>query len=460
MSAALPAVQVDRLRKQMTLPPAQGPEASDVAQRAVKRLVKLQHGDGSWGWWENDAANPFMTVYALYGLTELSRGGFAVPPETTGRGVASLVRQIAAPGDTLAFWGGAQAGSEWNTRAFMLYALADAKPDAVDRTVLAAADAQMKKMNPYALAALGLAHVELSDRPGAEPLLAELRTRVTDEKTSAHWQGAAWHYRWMDDPIETTAYAVRFVHAMAPSDPLVARSVTWLRAQQHGSWFETTKDTAAAIAAIAEVVPISAGELNPHETVRVTLNGRELKRVRIDTAVLPRDQRSITVPLALVRRGGTLRFERAGTGGLSWSTEWLRYVHERTGALAETPFRVTRLYSSERGSTWRIGDEVSVDLTVEAATDSQYVAIEDPLPAGLEYQPRQHESGDDWSGLQFFDDRVLFFATRISASEPLHFRYTLRATTAGTFAAPAPSAYAMYGPPNTSQGLPATITIR
>jgi uncharacterized protein YfaS (alpha-2-macroglobulin family) len=460
MSAALPAVQVDRLRKQMALPPIEGPEPGDVATRAVNRLVKLQHSDGSWGWWENDAANPFMTAYALYGLTELSRGGFAVPPDTVDRGAASLVRQIAASGDTLAFWGGAQSGSEWNTRAFMLYALADAKPGSVDRTVLAAADAQAKKMNPYALAALGLAHLELSDRPGAEPVLAELRTRVTDEKTSAHWHGASWHYRWMDDPIETTAYAVRFVHAMAPADPLVMRAVTWLRAQQHGSWFETTKDTAAAIAAIAEVVPVSPDELKPHETIRVTLNGREVKRVRIDTAVLPRDQRSIAVPVTLLRGGGVLRFEREGTGGLSWSTEWLRYVHERSGMVAETPFRITRLYASERGNTWRVGDQVDVDVTVVAAEDSQYVAIEDPLPAGLEYQPRQHESGDDWSGLQFFDDRVLFFATRVSSNQPLHFRYTLRATTAGTFAAPAPSAYAMYGPPNTSTGLSATVTIR
>ena len=57
---------------------------------------------------------------------------------------------------------------------------------------------------------------------------------------------------------------------------------------------------------------------------------------------------------------------------------------------------------------------MDVDLTVTADEDAQFVAIEDPLPAGLAYQPRQHESGDGWSGLQFFDDRVVFFATRLS----------------------------------------------
>jgi alpha-2-macroglobulin len=460
MSAALPAVFVDRLRKRITLPPAEGPEPAQVAKRAVDRLVKLQHADGSWGWWEHDAANPFMTAYALYGLAELAREGYDVPPVTLSRGIDNLSRQIAASGDTLAFWGGAQPGSEWNTRAFMLYALADAKPAAVDRKVLAAADAHAKGMNPYALAVLGLAHVELADRAGAQPILSELLGRVTDDGTSAHWKGAAWHYRWMDDPIETTAYALRFVHAMTPADPRVAHAVNWLRAQQHGSWFETTKDTAAAIYAMVEAESVTSDELHPHETIRVTLDGREIKRVRIDAPVLPRDQRSIVLAPEAVRHGGTLRFEREGTGALAWSTDWTQFVPTPSAAAGQAPFRISRTYSAQRGNDWRIGDQVDVDVTVVATGDTQYVAIEDPMPAGLEYQPRQHESGDDWTGLQFFDDRVLFFADRMWKEHPLHFHYTLRATTVGTFAAPAPSAYAMYGPPNTSSGLSATVTIR
>jgi uncharacterized protein YfaS (alpha-2-macroglobulin family) len=62
--------------------------------------------------------------------------------------------------------------------------------------------------------------------------------------------------------------------------------------------------------------------------------------------------------------------------------------------------------------------------------------------------------------LQFFDDRAVFFATRLSARAPLHLHYQLRATTAGTFTAPAPTAYAMYGPPSTSAGQKSRITIR
>ncbi len=461
MSAALPAVYVDRMRKRIKLPPPEGPAPADVAKRAVDRLVKLQHADGSWGWWEHDAPNPFMTAYALYGLAELAHEGYPVPADTLARGVRNANAQMHAGGDTLAFWGGPQAGSEWNTRAFMLFALANAQPSAVDRDLLGKADARAKDVNAYALAVLGLAHVELGDRAGAQPLLAELLRRVTDDGTYAHWKGEGWHYRWQDDPIETTAYALRFVHAMTPDDPRVLRTVNWLRTQQHGSWFATTKDTAAAIYAMTEAVPVSSNELDPHETVRVTVDGRVVKTVRIDAPVLSRADASVLVPARLLRRGAVVRFEREGTGALSWSTDWTQYSHDKTNLVANDPdLRVERTYSRRGGNDWRVGDTVDVDVVVTAKAETQYVAVEDPLPAGLEYQPKQYASGDNWSGLQFFDDRVVFFTARLSTYYPLHLRYTLRATTAGSFTAPAPTAYAMYGPPSTATGTPANVTIR
>jgi len=460
MSAALPAIYVDRMRKRMNLPPADGPAPKDVAKRAVDRLVKLQHYDGSWGWWEHDHANPFMTAYALYGLAELAHDGYAVPADTLGNGVKSLARQAAGDTQSLALWGGRQSGSEWNTRAYMLFALADADPKAVDRDLLAKTDAQAKNLNAYALATLGLAHLELNDRAGAQPLLAELLQRTSDDGTYAQWKSGGWHYGWQDDPIETTAYALRFVHAMTPDDPRVARAVNWLRTQQHGSWWESTKDTAAAIYAMSEAVPLDEHELDPHETVRVTLDGRVVNSVRIDAPVLPRALASFTVPAKLLRRGGTLRFERAGTGALTWSTDWTQYVPALALAQLDPTFTVRRTYSTPGGNEWHVGDQIDVDLTVSANSDAQFVAVEDPLPAGLEYQPAQYQSGDDWSGLQFFDDRVVFFTDRIWANSAIHLHYTLRATTAGSFTAPATNVYAMYGPPLTSTGEEAKIRIR
>ncbi|HEY4442523.1 MAG TPA: hypothetical protein VGN14_18860, partial [Candidatus Elarobacter sp.] len=276
----------------------------------------------------------------------------------------------------------------------------------------------------------------------------------------SHWAGEGWHYRWEDDPIETTAYALRFLHAIAPHDPHVARVVNWLHAQQHGSWFVNTKDTAAAIYAMSEVLAMSSNELNPHETIRVTLDGHTIKTVRIDAPVLPRDQASIVIPARLLRHGGAVRFERDGTGSLAWSTDWVQYVRDLRASDLDPTFSVSRTYTTANGNDWRIGDMIDVNVAVTARADSQYVAVEDPFPAGLEYQPKQYESGDSWSGLQFFDDRAVFFTSRVWRGQTIRLHYTLRATTAGAFTAPAPTAYAMYGPAAAASGKPAQVTIR
>ncbi|HEY6236999.1 MAG TPA: hypothetical protein VIW69_17990 [Candidatus Elarobacter sp.] len=180
----------------------------------------------------------------------------------------------------------------------------------------------------------------------------------------------------------------------------------------------------------------------------------------VDAPLLARADASVVVPGRALRRGGTLRFEREGTGALYWSTAWTRYVRDASTAPSDAPFGIARTFGSADGNEWHVGDVVDVELTVTADEDAQFVAIEDPLPAGLAYQPRQHETGDDWSGLQFFDDRVVFFATRLSRNAPLRLHYRVRATTAGTFTAPPPTAFAMYGPPATAAGRPARITIR
>jgi len=94
--------------------------------------------------------------------------------------------------------------------------------------------------------------------------------------------------------------------------------------------------------------------------------------------------------------------------------------------------------------------------------ESWYVAIEDPLPGGLEglnerlnttsYVAR---SGYEESGTSFFydrygynnkevhDDRVVFFVTRLKAGKHT-FSYLARASQAGLFAALPARAYLMY----------------
>jgi uncharacterized protein YfaS (alpha-2-macroglobulin family) len=472
MSSVLPAAFLTRLAHRFALP-EENVRAETIADQAITRLHALQHDDGSWGWWEHDGAHPFMTAYALYGLSELRDAGYEVNSWDLQRGGQSLIAQLKAGNDdVLSLWGDHQAGAQWNTRAFMLFALARVQGTTMVRALFADTDAQAQSLNSYALAVLGLAHHFAGDDASARPLLDRLNARALDDGDFIHWQGATWHYAWEDDPVETTAYALRLNLALTPKSPRVSKIVAWLRSQERGSWWYTTKDTAAAIAAISESIESGSDEFTPHETVRVALDGKVVGSARFDSA-FPGADASVHIPAAQLANGGTLTLEREGRGAVYWSSDWTRYLpagrHAANDAEAsrlnhlpadlQTGIAIQRRYSVPHRGRWRVGDEVGVELRVHMKSDLQYVAIEDAFPAGLEYLPVQYETGMNWSGIQFFDDRAAFFVPSAKAGETVVLRYRLRAMTAGTFTAPPPVAYAMYGPPSMAIGSAESVAV-
>jgi hypothetical protein len=477
MSAALPAIFIDEVLKRGGLQRPDDIQPSTIVANAVARLGELQHGDGSWGWWENDAGHPYMTAYALYGLAEFRKGGYSVSGSMYDRGVDSLIAQLqSANSDTLRFWGGAQDGSEWNTRAFMLYALADASPakaKGVAATWFTQTLAHAKELNPYAISVLGLAEHWIGNDDAARALLAQLDTRAINDGAFTYWRGDTWHYAWEDDPIETTAYALRLEAALAPNSPTIARVVDFLRAQRRGDWWYTTKDTAAAIYALTEATNPDASEFHPNETVRVLLDGKAVKTLHITTPILDAAEAEVVIPASDVRKGGTISFERTGTGSLYWASDAVRYVPPgtRSASDADRPlfdrlfaaapeFAIRREYDAGHPGPWKVGDEINVTVTVQTRETVQYVLVEDPFPAGAEHQDEQGHAADDaWSGVQLLDDHAAFFADRIEARYPLVIRYTLRVTTPGTYTAPAPTANAMYGPPISAVGTGTTVTV-
>jgi alpha-2-macroglobulin len=474
MSAGLPAVFIGRVLHGAHLKAPSDVDIAEIVRHAIARLNQLQHGDGSWGWWEYDAGHPFMTAYALYGLAEFKKDGYSVPQSMLDRGVDSLVNQLgSANGETLRFWGGAQPGSEWNTRAFMFYSLADAAPARVDRAMLAQTRAHVGELNPYAIAVLGLAEHWLGDEDAAKSLLIELHKRAIRDGAFTYWRGSTWHYAWEDDPIETTAYALRFEVAMGEGATQTDPTVNFLRAQRRGNWWYTTKDTAAAIYALSQTIRPDSSEFTPDETVRVLLDGREVRSLHVTQAILDAADASVVVPASSLREGGTVTFERTGRGALYWASDAVRYVpvgSERASDASQAllarlfaappSLTVDRRYTLKHGGPWRVGDEVIVDVTVRSRADVQYVAVEDPFPAGAEHQPEQGHAGDDaWSGVQLLDDRAVFFADRLYPDYPMKIRYTLRVTTPGHYTAPSPTVYAMYGPPVSALGKPQDIEV-
>jgi hypothetical protein len=140
-------------------------------------------------------------------------------------------------------------------------------------------------------------------------------------------------------------------------------------------------------------------------------------------------------------------------------------------------FRVTRTYQpagADAGAdgpvatTFAAGALVRVTLKLAVTKERRFVAVTDPLPAGLEAveswfattaadlsrDQAGAESGGGWTDwwerggfdrVERHDDRVLLFATRLAEGEHV-FSYVARATTAGTFRTAPAHAEEMYEP--------------
>jgi uncharacterized protein YfaS (alpha-2-macroglobulin family) len=253
---------------------------------------------------------------------------------------------------------------------------------------------------------------------------------------------------------------------------LTGRVSAFLRQQLAGGWAYTTKDTAAAVYALSEALPANATEMHPNETVQVSVDGRTVRDVRITHPVLDASDAEVVLPAGDVHDGSIVRIDRSGTGSLYWSADFLRYLPAQATAsvdketsLLERLFpsrpevNIVRKYTPERDGPWRVGERVAVEITITSRRDLQYVAIEDPFPAGTEHGIEQGSAADDWSRLSFLDDRASFFAERLKGGEPLVLRYALVATTAGTYIAPPTTLSSMYGPPGKALGRAQNIVI-
>ncbi|RYG22901.1 hypothetical protein EON82_15710, partial [bacterium] len=79
MSRFLPAVLVEKTVRDLGLPkPKNLDKLPEIVRDSLARLARMKNGNGGWGWWEYDEADPFMTALVLDGLDRAKRAGYDV----------------------------------------------------------------------------------------------------------------------------------------------------------------------------------------------------------------------------------------------------------------------------------------------------------------------------------------------------------------------------------------------
>ena len=425
-----------------------------MVARGLARLERLQHEDGGWGWWENDASRPFTTAYVMYGLALAQQAGFEVDGDLVSRGTEALAAML-------------ESEQSSPTRAYAALALAMGaeENEAVPAQVKALA-ASPKDLDPWTVAVLAQAAALLGDEATRDALVANLAARVQKEGDVAWFEGTTYHYGWNENRAETTAMALKALVASNPQHELVPPLVRYLVRHRRGGMWDTTRDTAMAILAFVDVLR-TTGEGGATYKAQVSIDGAPVATLDVTPANALSLRQAVSRTAAELAPGEhELSVTLDGEGTLYWSGA-LRFGD--TPEPRDEGLKVSRRYqrlvrgADDQGTLTekvvdltdggvQVGDELQVTLTLETELDREYVIVEDPLASGFEVRPHSLMSSSDdgswgfwYSHFEARDEKVAFFATTVPKGKH-ELSYRVRVEAAGQVTAAPTAAWHMYLP--------------
>jgi uncharacterized protein YfaS (alpha-2-macroglobulin family) len=477
-SAALALALAADLGDAFRLPGLAPGELASKADDALAELPAFQCQDGGFVYWKDGCpwASPYLTSYVIHVLQRARALEHEVDVAVLEKAYDYLERVLAQPPPVNEGWWPAY--TAWQTYAVRGLAHGGRNVD----SHLTRLFGYLDRMPVFALAYLRdalFAQGETGKR--AAELERRIRNAVLPEGGTAHVDELAdpdllWFW---NSNVRSTALALGTLVRAGAGEEELAGFVRWLVQARHRGRWGNTQENAIAMEALVDYYRKFEREL-PDFTAVVTLGPDELARQAFAGRSTTAANAALSM-LELLQKGapGTtlpLAFDRQGSGTLHYVAR-LRNALEPAGLEArDVGNAVERRYTPAAGEadgpslrSFKAGELVRVTLKLTLTKERRFVAVSDPLPAGLEpveswfattasdlaRQQRDEESqGGDWrtwwerggfDHVERHDDRVLLFATRLAPGEHV-FSYVARATTAGSFRVAPARAEEMYAP--------------
>lgn len=458
----------------------------------LQRIYNQQHVDGGWGWWQRDESSVAVSSYVVFGLAKARQAGFAVDENVLARGVKYLQRNLKAPKE-LHDW-------QLDQQAFIVYALAEAgQPEPNRAGALFAENARLANFGKVYLA-LALELIDDDAAPARiKTLVADLSGAAVVTATSAHWEEGQVDYWNMNTDTRSTALAILAIAKLDPENSLGPNAVRWLMAARKADRWETTQENAWAIISLTEWMA-ATGELQGDYTWSVALNGEAFGEGTVTPATVGdvTTLRADIARLLLDQTNGLVLSRSAGPGQLYYTAHLKTYMPvpdiapRSRGLTVSREYRLADCLAAQKQagakdpeaacppvSSARVGDVLSVKVTLIAPHSSYYVVTEDPLPAGLEpvdtslritsqtaEGPGVEATGGSvrpywwWNPthVELRDEKAVLFATYL-APGTYEFTYQARASLPGVFLTLPANAYQMYFPEVWGRGAGSVFTV-
>ena len=432
-------------------------EVSKMARAGLRRLTDMQLSDGGWGWFSGygEFSSAHTTALVVHGLQVARQNDLALSEGVLERGIAWLndyqAKQVRllqnAAGEIQPFKASAD---DLDAMVFMVLADAGTRND----PMLGFLDRDRTHLSVYAKAMFGLGLERLGEKAKLAAVLQNIGQYVVrdDENQTAYLklptEGYWWW--WYGSEIETDAFYLKLLARTDPKGELAPRLVKYvLNNRKHGTYWNSTRDTAFCIEAMAEYLKAS-GEDRPEMTVSIGLDGQSRKEVTITPADLfTFDNAFVLEGQALEAGEHTVSFLKRGKGPLYFNAYLTNFTLEdpitHAGLEIKVDRKVYRLVRDDKavdvaggrgqtvgqrveryrrellaeGAMLKSGELVEVELTIDSKNDYKYLIFEDYKAAGFE--PVEVQSGYNGNDLgahvEFRDERVAFFARSLARGQ-------------------------------------------
>jgi len=471
LSRFVPALAVRAAAKELGVKSSRfDPKLDEKIREGLARIASMQRPDGGWGWWSQDESQPYLTAYALLALAQAQSSGQELSPKMLSRGrnrLRQLLPSLENNPDDLSYALYALAAvDEASTRSSTRGSILNE-----DETMARFAQLLFEKrdsLRDYARALLASYLERSGHHDQALLVLAKLQEDAQQDKKygTAHW-GKRYGYWWRGDgAVEATSFALEALLELAPDDPLTRASARWLVANREGERWDSTRASAHAIFALCAFAR-AQGETDPSFTLIAKVGEEEVLRIAVSRENLLDAGGSWPIEVeALARAKGRVDLALEGSGSayasLSFDT-WTAQEHPRS---TENWLGVEREYARlipqrtlggnvilreeplKDGAEVASGERIRVHLRLNAHRELDYVALEDPRPAGceaVEGLSGWFAAGGISGRREVRDEGNVFFFGHLSEGDH-EFSYDLRAESPGTFRVPVARIFGMYLP--------------
>lgn len=462
-------------------------EVKRMVAEGLTALTAMQLTDGGWGWFSGfgEQSWPHTTAVVVHGLQIAKKSDVALVPNVLERGVEWLKNYQDRQVQLLKNAADKQAHKEWkesadNLDAFVYMVLADA--DVANPDMLEFLYRDRTKLSMYAKAMYGLSLFQQKQQEKLAMILENIEQFLVqdDENQTAYLkppEGNFWWF-WYGSEIEANGYYLKLLARTNPKDERASRLVKYLlNNRKHATYWNSTRDTAICIEAMAEYLQAS-GEDQPDMTLEVLVDGNKEKEIKIDKSNLfTFDNKFVLLGDAVETGKHTVELHRHGKGPVYFNAYLTNFTLEDFITKAGLEVKVNRKYyklekvdkqvkvAGAKGqaldqkvekyerhelanqAALKSGDLVEIELEIDSKNDYEYLIFEDMKASGFEpVELRSGYGGNEMGAyMELRDEKVCFFIRALARGKH-SLSYRMRAEIPGKFSALPTRAFAMYAP--------------